>query len=320
MPDAPARAIPQLRHALRALLPPWLKRAIGDSFLAEGMFTVYDLDAAYMRAALLLRFPSYTSDDALPLLLADRGLPAGIEEPPEIARRRLILWLDVLQLSGLSLGLLLMVQALLAYPGQPPAYSTVRLVTQASLWYTLEEGAVGRLLGLDGYAPLPLAPYESGPFWPIGAEASKIERIRFSGLYTRLFDGSNWDWDSLSVVAGTGYPAATWMVLFSIAPNSWCEPDTEWGTDGVWGDGGAWGVDVSPAIGRLIQATTARLKSARSWVRYIIVSFDGALFDPGEPAGGGINPDGLFGRWSKIVARQWVPSRFADARYGGGVE
>lgn len=320
MPDAPARAIPQLRHALRSLLPPWLKRPIGDSFLAEGLFTLYDLDAEYMRAALLLRFPSYSCDDALPLLLADRGLPVCIDEDPDTMRARGLLWLDVLQMQGLPLGLLLLIQALLSYPGQPPAYSLVRLVTQASLWYELDDAATGRFLGLEGFDPLPLTTYEGGAFWPAGTEASRMERLRLSDLYARVNGVNNWDWDSLSVVAGTGYPGCTWLILYSVAPNSWVEPDTEWGTDGQWGDGGAWGVDVSPAIGQIIAATARRMKSARSWIRSIIVSFTGSLFDPNEASGGGINPDGYFGRWAKIVpGTGWVASRFAAARYSGEV-
>jgi hypothetical protein len=269
-----------------------------------------------MRDALIARFPSYAPLDALPLLAADRGIPSGSEEDPEVLRTRLILWLDALALSGLPIGLLLLLQAVLS-----PTYPLMRLVTQASLWYTLEEGAVGRMLALPGYEPLPQAPYEEGALWPTDAPAaSGVERLRFSGLYERSqASPPNWDWDSLSVVTGTGYAGSVWLVVFSLSPTPWIQPDGMWGDPGVWGDGGAWGVDATPAIGRLLQAVAKPFKTAKAWVRWIVISFDGALFDPGEPSGGGVNPDGLFGHWSKIENRQYVRARFANARYGDGV-
>lgn len=309
--------VPQTRHIMRELLPPWLKRSLGDSLCAEGLFTVYDLDAEYMRDALLARMPSYAPADALPLIAADRGVPIGPAEPEDVLRVRLILWLDFLQLAGLPLGLLLAMQAVLA-----PAYPTVRVVTQQSLWYLLEEGAVGRMLALPGYEPLPPTTYELGPNWPAGQVAPAIERLRAQLLLERLVvDPPNWDWDSESIVHGSGGRWSAWVIAYSVAPTDWVAPEGNWGDPGDWGDGGYWGVEFPAGVdpGNVYHETMGRFKPAGSWIRWFIVSFDPVLFDAEEPEGLGVNPDGRFGRWSKTVNGQAVPARFENARYFDGV-
>lgn len=308
--------VPQTRHLLRALLPPWLKRPMGDSLCAEGLFTVYDLDAEYMRDALLARMPSYAPIDALALIAADRGVPIGPAEDPDVLRVRLLLWLDFLQLAGLPIGLLLTLQAVLA-----PAYPMVRLVTQQSIWYTLDEGAVGRLLAAPGHLPLPPAPYEFGPLWPSGTSAPAIERLRAEGLFERLVAiPANWDWDSIAPVTGSGTRWSAWAIAYSVSPTDWVQPEDNWGDPGDWGDGGYWGVEFPAGVdpGSVYQDTLRRFKPAGEWIRWFIVSFDATLFDPAQPSGGGVNPDGLFGSWSKIVNGEYVPARFEDARYFDG--
>lgn len=308
--------VPQVRHVLRELLPPWLRRPMGDSLCAEGLFTVYDLDAEYMRAALLARWPSYSPPDGLSLIAADRGVPIGPAEPVEVLRIRLLLWLDFLQLQGLPLGLLLSLQAVLA-----PAYPLVRLVTQKSIWYSLDEGAVGRFLELEGYTPLAPAPYELGPAWPPNATAPQIERLRAAGLFDRLAGSANWDWDSLSMVDGSGTRWSAWAIAYSVAPTDWVAPEGDWGDPGDWGDGGYWGVEFPAGVdpGSVYQDMLRRFKPMGEWIRWFIVSFDASFFDPALPSGGGVNPDGMFGHWSKIVNGEYVPARFSEARYFDGV-
>jgi hypothetical protein len=317
-----APRVPQARHALRALLPPWLRRPFGDSLTTEGLFTVYDVDAENFRSALLARFPSYAPEGALTLIAKDRGIPTGAGESADVLRVRLLLWIDFLELAGLPIGLLLALQATLA-----PFYPTVRIITQGSIWYTLREGAVGRMLRQPGYAPLPLAPYELGASWPADSPpVAEIERLRLSGLYQRSDQSEvpNWDWDSLSISAGSGTTWSAWVVIYSVGDRAWVTPEPEWGSDTeVWGDGGYWGVDpVAPTstdIGPLLRLIAARFKPARCWIRQIITSFDQDLFDPDEPVNAGLNPDGLFGDWYKVVDGENVSTKFADARYSEGV-
>jgi hypothetical protein len=68
-----------------------------------------------------------------------------------------------------------------------------------------------------------------------------------------------------------------------------------------------------------IRQIAALWKAGHFWVRTIIVSLDSSLFDPAQASGGGVNPDGKFGRRSKIVNRQYVRARYSNARYATGV-
>lgn len=81
----------------------------------------------------------------------------------------------------------------------------------------------------------------------------------------------------------------------------------------------AWGVNTSAGVGLSLAQIAKLFKLSNAWVRALIVSFDDALFDPSSPPGGGINPDGQMGQWSKVVGGEYVPSRFTDAVYGGEV-
>ncbi len=84
-----------------------------------------------------------------------------------------------------------------------------------------------------------------------------------------------------------------------------------------------WGVDVLGTVGTTLQGIVKQRKPANVWVRSIVVSFDATLFDPAQPAGGGVNPDGTFGQWSTAGTvgglPAYVASRFSSAVYGGEV-
>lgn len=87
----------------------------------------------------------------------------------------------------------------------------------------------------------------------------------------------------------------------------------------------AWGVDVTTDIGQSIAIIVKQFKSANTWIRSIIVSFDATLFDPAQPADGVHNPDGTFGQWSNVAANAttlvglYYETRFTSAVYGGEV-
>lgn len=90
------------------------------------------------------------------------------------------------------------------------------------------------------------------------------------------------------------------------------------------GESIAWGVDVGGYIGQSIQRIAAQFKSAGTWIRTIVVSFDSALFDPAGFAGVQ-NPGGLWGQWSYVqqngttLVGAYIPSRSTSAVYGGEV-
>lgn len=140
--------------------------------------------------------------------------------------------------------------------------------------------------------------------------------------------GANWDWDSVSQVNGSWGFWGAWAILYATSPNNWTDPP-EWSWDGTLnatGDDltwdtipGSWGLSVTMERVQGLRTVIGQWKPAHAWIRWIIVSFDNALFDPSAPAGGGVNPDGTFGRWSKIVNGQYVASRFGNAEYCDGI-
>lgn len=128
-----------------------------------------------------------------------------------------------------------------------------------------------------------------------------------------------WDWDSLSQTDGSWSWYGGFVIIESVGAEAWVDDALAWGSDVYWGDDVAWGTNSSANIGGSIVAILKLWKTAGLWIRSVIVSFDATLFDPAQPAGGGVNPDGYFGRWSKHVNGQRVAARFDNARYGGEV-
>lgn len=130
-----------------------------------------------------------------------------------------------------------------------------------------------------------------------------------------LVDPGNWDWDSVVRCPSSATWSRKWMILESVAPNDWCHQDAgTWGDgdDGVWGDAApAWDVDVQPDVFDSLWGELLLWGSAHAPVVALIVSFDATHFDPAQPAGGGINPDGTYGRWSRMSGRNQVATRTA---------
>jgi hypothetical protein len=103
------------------------------------------------------------------------------------------------------------------------------------------------------------------------------------------------------------------------ASSDWARPEGTWGDGALWGDPSAsWGLSVPATVVGSIRNIVGLWKQAGSWCRWMLVSFSPALFDPQQPDVQPVNPDGTFAYWSKIVNNQYVPARFADARYCDG--
>lgn len=299
----------QNRHILRAVTPPWLRGDNAWSFLNEGIYKIYDKDNDDFFEALLSRWPSYAPTDALPYLAADKLLISGPNETIEAKRARIRLWMIEAVLSGLPIGILLAMQA---FGG--PDYPMVRIVNKSSTWYTLEAGAVGRLLQLDGHEPLPKCSYENGASWPIGAVASPEERLRASGLYTRLqASPANFDWDSLS----NPERAACWWDAVGVIYGRYGEqlPYADLGDTWVLDDPET-SVGLDEPYGTLtaLQYIAVQRKSAKCVLRAIVCTENTALFNPQDALGDPTLPDGYWGRPGKITAGKLVPSRHLDCR------
>jgi hypothetical protein len=297
----------QNRHILKELCPPWLRGTQAHSFLNEGIFTLYDIDAELMWQALMARFPSYCPADALPYLAADRRTFVSPSESEEALRVRLLAWMIEATLAGLPIGLLLAMQAFCA-----ENYPKVRVVTKKSIWYTLEEGAVPRMLGLSGYERLPPCPYESGANWPIGTIASATERLRFSGLYTReKVSPANFDWDSLS----NPERAACWWDSVGVIYGRY-DKQKAWDS-GLWvWDDPSQSLGIDHPYGNLItlRYVANQRKSCKSVLRAVVWTDNTTLFDPSKSLGDPELPDGYWGRPGRVVAGHLTPTRRNDCR------
>lgn len=298
-----------MRHALAALLPIWAQRAYGRSFTTEGAFTLYDYDNAIMRDMLLARFPSYAPEDALPLILRDRGLIAGPYESIDAQRARALLWIDQAQLRGLPVGLMLAIQAYLA-----PAYPQIRIVTRRGIWYTLAEGTVGRILGLPGYTPLPPCSYELGANWPAGSRPMpQIERARNAGLYTRHKPPAiNWDWDSISNPENADRWWHFWIVVYPPSYPFQEGYDTGWIYDDPLE---SWGFDEPTGTLQTFKAIVRGYKPAKSRCVAIVACPSLSDFSPTALPADPTFPDGYWGWEVKLESGEWVNTRRLDCRY-----
>jgi hypothetical protein len=283
-----AITITGMRDRIKALSPSWLQDGT-----SERLMYVYGLalDALLdkLTQGALGRFPTRASAAANTLTGADRLMQQGLTEADASYAVRLQRAFDSWRFAGSARGVL---SELLGYLlAKTPAVRTVATRYNRTTY-------PGTMVS------------SQWDEYPAGRDPS-AEPIHT--LVTA--SGGNWDWDSLSRVSGSWSWWGDFAVLESVAPNDWIAKEGTWGSGGRWGDGKAWGVDAAASVGRGIVAIVTQRKAAQSWFRFIIVSFDATLFDSTQPAGGGVNPDGHFGRWSKSVGGVRVPARFANARY-----
>lgn len=301
----------QARYVLANLMPAFAQRAYGRSFTTEGLFTLYDIDAGIMSDMLQVRFPSHTREEALPLIARDRRIQVGPHESPETIRARLRLWIDQRQLAGLPVGFLLSLQAYLA-----PQYPQVRLVTRRGIWYTLGEGAVGRILNLPGYALLPPCPYELGASWPVGAPPqSQIQRLFHTpGMWARhKAPTPNFDWDSISNPENADRWWHCWAIVYPPYYTLQQPYDSGWNLDDALD---SWGFQEPSGTFTTLKAITKEFRSSRNRVVSIIFAPSLNDFLPTNlPAAPGM-PDGWWGQEVKqVVAGQWETTRREDCRY-----
>lgn len=117
---------------------------------------------------------------------------------------------------------------------------------------------------------------------------------------------------SVSAYTGGGF-------VYKADANNWVGPSQVVGNFAV-GSSYTVGLSVPAATIAGMVSILRNWKSANSWFRYIIVSFDSNLFNQDAPKAGGINPDGTFGPWAApSVANVYLGTRFASARYADGV-
>lgn len=285
-----------LRDRIYDISPTWLRSGV-DERKMYGFGLAEDGIVDKMSQGGLARFPTRAQPDANTVTGRDRGIMQGLTESDASFAVRLQRVFESYQFAGAArstlgqlLGYLLAVTPTVREVSNYFNQNTYPLLNESTSW--------------DSY------PAGRDP----GAEPVHV--------YALAGDPGGWDWDRFSAVTGSYGWWATWIILFSVAPNAWANPAT-------WAIGdagltigtlpGSIGLDVVANVLASIRSIVGQFGRAGTWKRYIIVSFSGTLFDPTHTAGGGVNPDGHFGRWSKTIGGARIASRFANARYCEGV-
>lgn len=148
-------------------------------------------------------------------------------------------------------------------------------------------------------------------------------------------------WGAGSVYTGSGYYSTVTAGAYVLA-GSYTGASQAWGAgstyipaaDGYYstvrggayvlsgtygGTSQAWGTDATTDVGGTLAIIVGQFKAATTWIRGIVVSYASAEYDPTQPAGMGVNPDGTWGQWSKVDAGAYTDSRFTDSAYGAEV-
>lgn len=135
------------------------------------------------------------------------------------------------------------------------------------------------------------------------------------GTYTNTGD---WDWDSHSHVSGSSGWWQGWLIIYSVAPNAWCQPATAWGTGQVYTGSGRY----STVSGGAYVATGSYTGTAQAWGagttyipsasgRYSTVA-GGAYVAAGKTnglgQGFGVNVSVAYGQAFAIIVKQFKPA------------
>jgi hypothetical protein len=248
--------------------------------------------------------PAVNTAGSLRWIGNDRQIAQGFQESTDSYRARLLQWLIRHSYRGKAAGLLMSVRGW--------------ILPQMPLLYSIKDSP-GNNPWLPGPGTLTTWSHYSDGQDPMPAGAVTVDPPLLD-----LVSPRNFDWDG-------NYPPPyvdsagvlhllhrAFLVIFSTS-TVWVGPENVWGSSDNWGDqAGCWGFNQPQSVLSGIKQLVRVWKSAGTWYSWIIVSFDGALFDPTQPADGTHNPNGTFGAWSKIVAGVYVQSRFQGARYMNG--
>jgi hypothetical protein len=239
------------------------------------------------------RYPTYIEpgfaapdDDALALIGRDRTIPRGPAESGAAYATRLTEWIDDLKMSGNAFETLRQIQGYLT-----PNHTTLRLVNNWGIWYTLNP---------DYSTALTISPLVAGV--------------------------PNWNWDNAGPWQQTWSPLWAWSRFWVIIYCNGGLPfdnGRKWGDGTKWGSGWTWGTTATKQqvadIRAIIGTPNGGFKSAHSKCMKIIIAFDPTSFNPASPGGSPL-PDGTWGRWAHPVGSPFSgqQARLPTARYWDG--
>jgi hypothetical protein len=231
--------------------------------------------------------PTKADASALPFIGADLLIPKGLSEADASYALRLQRALDDWRIAG-------------------NAWSVLRQTLSYLLTFTPQARTVS-----DQYNPSGVLVESIWNTFDEGADTTKPPRHES--------DVAGFDWDSTTPTQGSWGWWRAWVILYATS-QAWCGPAPfKFGTSDVRiGERPdvSIGLNISPAEVSSIRSIVSLWKAKHAWVKYIIVSFSDVLFDPTQGIGGGVNPDGQFGKWGKVVVgAHYAAARFTNARY-----
>lgn len=192
-------------------------------------------------------------------------------------------------------------------PGVPDAAFAVQL----EKWLDSHRGAGSPVVLLEQLAGA-LVPYQtvlrfvdtSGNWWTRNID----------GTYevVQTYPTSNWNWDSRPDLWARGY-----VIIYG---NAIWQPMSAWGTEqqwnGVWGDTtSTWGTTATTTEIETMIHVIQQWSAGHCLIQWLIIAFDDASFSPTNPLSTEGMPDGLWGKWHKVVGGVAVKARLSSARY-----
>lgn len=263
--DSPPQST-QFRDTSDAISPTWLNGPVGSRW-RYAMAILWDAMADASGYAVRARFPSLCPPDALPWLSQDRQIDRGFAETDDHFRKRLIRWLDAWRFAATVTG------ELLAMRGETsPVLGLVRTVDNSGNWYSYAAG----------FEP-----------WPDG------QAIPTPPTFQRGHSGA-WNWDGAS---DPFYGTRTWWRMWVIvyASGIYATPSKTWGGFN-WGDGTCWGWAGTVGQSSALTSLCAKWRAAHCWIPFVLVTYDGTMFNPSGFFGDPTLPDANWGHYGKIVA------------------
>ena len=241
------------------------------------MSVMYDTLADAASFAVLARYPSKAPIDAFVWLAADRQIVQGFAESQASYIGRLQQSKDTWGFAGTPTGILLEMLGYLT-PVQPK----VLTVDNLGQWWTYTAGTV-----------------------PMGPPPASMPTPP-----TQTVAAFNWQWDSVSWnPAYVELWARTWVVIFSTSSSPWAAPSATYGGGARYGDGTCYGWSGTNAQAAGLSKLARLMAAGHVRIPFVIVSYDGTMFDSTQAFGSAKLPDGNWGRWSKVVNHQAVPAR-----------
>lgn len=275
----------QQRDVIKQISPPFLCSGTNERYMyLLGLHSDGLIDK--MNQAMRARIPGLGTPSALGYIGLDRVIQQGPVETNDSFASRLTKAYDAWHYAGnrratMQQAYIYMQQFITAQAGQIPVIVTVNSDGTNAVWDTF---------------------YSSSD-------------INLPPSHQRVTT-TNWDWD------GLGRWWWAWLIFF-LTNTSDLQVGRNWG-DGTWGDGdGSWGLNQAPEVFSPLRSLIRLWKSQVTFYPFFILSWTpgvggvGDLFSPNSIEGTG-NPDGTWGRWSKVVDGIRVKARDETCRYIDG--